>query len=321
MPTLSVYDRQRLAGILAAQHDVIARHQALRCGMTRRVIDHRLRQGGPWQKVLPGVYRAVTGALTPDQRAMAALLYAGPVAMITGPVAVRRHGLSCAGLNVIDVLVPEETRRKSSAFVQIQRTVRMPDSLWRTGPIRFAPLARAVADAARAMTRFSDVEALVCAAVQQGRCTLEELVNELDEGPTAGSRLLRRALAEVSDGVRSSAEADLKRIIDRSDLERPMYNAKLFAPDGTFLGCPDAWFKRAGVAAEADSREYHLNAEGYDETVSRHNRMEKAGIHVLHWLPSTIKTSPQTVLADLREALRSGRQRPPLPIMALPPDA
>jgi hypothetical protein len=112
--------------------------------------------------MLPGVYLTVTGAPTPEQRDMAALLYAGPRSVITGAVAVRRHHLTCAGLNMIDVLVPAETRRTSTGFVQIHRTTRMPDNVHQTGAIRFAPPHRAVADAARKMMCFSDVQAVVC---------------------------------------------------------------------------------------------------------------------------------------------------------------
>jgi hypothetical protein len=321
MPTLSGYDRGQLARIARGQFDVVARSQALECGMTRGTIEYRLRPDGPWRQILPGVYLTVTGAASQEQRETAALLYAGPQSVITGAVAVRRHNLRCAGLNLLDVLVPAGNHRKSTGYVQIQRTTRMPANLYTTGPIRFTSLARAVADAARGMTRFSDVQALVCEAVQRGRCTLEELVGELNEGPTPGRRWYRMALAELSDGIRSAAEADLKRLIDRSDLEKPVYNADLYTLDGIFLGRPDAWFGRAGVAGEVDSREYHIRARDYAETTMRHNRMEAAGIHMLHWLPSTIKADPGTVIADLRDAIAVGHNCPPLPIKAIAPNA
>src|SRR3984957_6039014 len=135
-----------------------------------------------------------------------------------------------------------------------------PDAadLYTTGPIRFTSVARAVADAARGMARFIDVQALVSEAVQRGSCTLEQLAAELREGPAAGRRWYRMAVRGVGAGIRAVAQAQVKYLLDRSDLERPMYNADLFTPDGVFLGRPDAWFGRAGVAGEVDSREYHL---------------------------------------------------------------
>ncbi len=73
------------------------------------------------------------------------------------------------------------------------------------------------------------MRAVVGEAVQNGRCDLASLISELNEGPSTGSRALRIALGEVGDGIRSAAEADLKTLINRSDLERPMYNASLYA--------------------------------------------------------------------------------------------
>jgi hypothetical protein len=249
---------------------------------------------------------------------MAALLHAGQEAVITGAAAVRRHRLRCAGLNEIDVLVPLDVRVQSTHFVHVMHTSRMPSSVFRTGLIRFAPVERAVADAARGMVRLSDVRALVAEAVQHGHCHLPALVHELTEGPSAGSRYLRGALGEIAAGVRSAAEADLKELIDKSGLEQPIYNARLYAADGTFLCVADAWWQRAGVAAEVDSREYHLSPEDYERTTSRHNAMAAHGINMLHFVPSAIKRDPATILSHLRGSIDRGNARPPLRIHVLP---
>jgi hypothetical protein len=318
MPTKSVYDRPRLDRIVREQFWVIGRSQALDCGLSRSAIDHLVRQDGPWRRLLPGIYATTTGDVTPDQRAMAALLHAGPRSVITGATAVRRHRLRCAGLNEVAVLVPVDVRRQSASFVRVVHTSRMPENSYSTGQIRFAPLPRAVADAARGMTRLSDVRAVVAEAVQHGHCSLEALISEMNEGPMAGSRFYRIALGEIGDGIRSAAEADLRELIDRSDLEKPMYNPWLYAVNGTFLGIPDAWWQRAGVAAEVDSRQYHLSPDDHERTTMRHNRMEANGISMLHFLPSTLRTKSPTVVRDLRGAIKAGNSKPPLPIVAIP---
>jgi hypothetical protein len=292
--------------------------QALECGFSPDRVKYLIRDGGPWQRVLPGVYATNTGTLTRDQRAMAALLHAGPRGVITGREAVERHNLRCAGLNEIDVLVPSGMRVLSKNFAHVTRTARMPDEIYRTGEIRFVGMARAVADAARGMSRLGDVRAVVAEAVQCGKCDVASLIKELNDGPTAGSALLRQALGEITVGIRSAAEADLKGIIDRSGLEKPMYNPELYAWDGTFIGIPDAWWERAGVAAEVDSLQYHMKADDYEDTVSRHNRMQREDINLLHFLPRTLKRDRGTVLADLRGAIARGSARRPLPIMAIP---
>jgi hypothetical protein len=323
MTTPSTPDVKRLARLLACQYNVISRDQALACGLTRSALRHKLRPGGPWRKILPGVYSTETGTVTPEQREMAALLHAGPGSVITGAAAVRRHHLACAGLNEIDVLVRVGVRRQSSGFARILHTARMPAGDCSTRNLRFAPLPRAVADAARGMKRFEDVQALVCEAVQRGRCEPEELLRELKNGPAAGSHLFREALAEITAGIRSAAEEDIKRIIEQSDVEKPVYNARLYLVDDdgfTFLGMPDAWWQRAGVAAEVDSLQYHLRAADYAATVARHNRMEAAGIHMLHVLPGDIRPQRPIILSNLKTAITEGLRRPALPIIAVPQD-
>ncbi len=60
--------------------------------MTPKALRYRLRPDGPWQAVLPGVYRDGRGALTEPQRAVAAFLYAGRAIAITGLAAMAWHG-------------------------------------------------------------------------------------------------------------------------------------------------------------------------------------------------------------------------------------
>jgi hypothetical protein len=319
MPKRFVYDVERLGQVLQAQHQVIARRQALRCGVPSNTLDRYTARGGRWQRLLPGVYLAVTGTPTQNQREMAALLYAGPQSLITGPAAVRRHHLRSPGPDVVDVLIPWSRKRQSVAFVRVHRTKRMPERLFVSSRIRIAKPARAVADAARLMTRFDDVRAVVCEAVQRRACTVSELIEELKAGAMPRSALLRDALDEVSDGVRSVAEGDCRILILRSDLPRPMFNARLFDADGVFIAMVDAWWDAAGVAGEVDSRAYHLSAEDQDRTSERHDRLTAHGILPLHFSPKRIKTDPDGVIRDLREAIEQGLRRPPLPITALPP--
>jgi hypothetical protein len=320
MPKRSAFDAERLHELLRAQHHVITRQQALECGLPTSTLDRYIAPGGRWQRLLPGVYLALTGAATQDQREMAALLYAGPRSLITGPAAMRHHRLSPPGPNLVDVLIPWTDRRQSAGFVRVRRTRQMPSRRYRVGMIRFAKAPRAVADTARGLTRFDDVRHVVCEAVQRRVCTVAELTEELAAGSPAGATLFRDALAEIGDGVRSVAEADCRILILDSDLPRPMFNAQLFDANGVFIAVADAWWGEAGVAADVDSYAYHLSAADQDRTNERHARMFARGILPLHFSPRRIKTDPDGVLADLRQAIERGSGRPRLPITALPAD-
>ena len=302
--------------LLWDQKDIVSRAQAL-SGMTEAALRHRLRPGGPWRIVLPGIYLATAGLPTVGQREMAALLYCGPGSAITGMAALDRRGIRVPQSGEIDVLVPASTRRQAVGFVRVHRTGRMPGQVWLSDGLRYAPTARSVADAVRGWTDQRAIRAVVAAAVQRGRCTVRDLADELAAGPKRGSGGFRAALAEVADGVRSVAEADLYALIRSARLPTPLYNPRLFVAE-SFLAQPDAWWPDAGVACEVDSREWHLSPDAWDRTMSRHARMSAHGIIVLHFTPRRIRAESAAVVSDLRQALDVGRSRPPLQIRTVP---
>jgi hypothetical protein len=285
--------------------------------MTDRVLLYRGRAGGPWQTVLPGVYLTHTGRPDDDQRELAALLFAGAGSVLTGPAALRRYGLSTDRRDTVDVLVPRATRRADAGFARLHRTARLPEMVCTAGAARFVLPPRAVADTARSMTDLSAVRAVVAEAVQRGRCRVDLLAEELATGPAQGSALLRRALAEVVGGIRSAAEGDLRDLIVWARLPRPVFNPRLIVA-GEFVAQPDCWWPESGVAAEADSRAWHLSPHDWEYTQARHARMSAHGIIVLHFAPSRIRTRRKEVAGVIREALDAGRGRPLPEIHALP---
>jgi hypothetical protein len=311
----------RISGLdelLDQQFSVISRSQLLGLGMSDHAMQYRVRRGGPWQTLLPGVYLGVSGAPNLPQKEMAALLYGGPGSLITGPVALLHAGLRCASdLETVDVLVPAERQRNSVGFARLYRTARMPDRITSSGPVRFAPVARAVADTSRQLRSLREVRAVVADAVQTDRCTLSQLAAEASSGPIRGSAMFRSVLAEVAEGVRSTAEGDLRDLIKVARLPMPLFNPSLHDASGAFIAKPDAWWPKAGVAAEADSREWHLSPADWDRTRKRHALMCAAGILPLHFSPRQIRREPAEVVGLIKEALERGLQRPPLLIRTI----
>ena len=312
-------ERGELGAIAVRQHHLVTRRQALDAGVTRSALQHRLGPEGPWQVILPGVYLTLTGTPTLDQRDMAALLYAGPDSMLSGQSALRRHALTSSRSSVVDVLTPVTVQRRSCEFVRMQRTSRLPERACSDGDIRFATVDRALGDAARMMTSPREVSALVASAVQRRRCTIALLAAELAAGPTRGSAVLRRALEEVSDGVRSVAEADFRRLIQRAGLPMPMFNARLYDGDD-LLAVVDAWWPEVGVAAEVDSREWHLSPEDWERTMRRHAELSARGFMVLHFSPKQLRQEPERVAATVRATLAAAaaRTRPADGVRTLP---
>jgi len=298
-----------LSWISERQHGAISRRQAELLGLSESALRHRIRNGGPWQRIYPGVYLAVTGEATADQLDMAALLYAGDDSLLTGVAALRRLGLRQSDRRLTDILIPAPRKHPDRGYLRIHRTTRMPDRFFVQGEIRFTMIPRALADAALFETSMREQRALVANVIQQRRCTPEMLAAELGASRLRNAAALRAIMAEVIEGAMSVAEADLMHLIKRSSLPTPLYNPRLYV-NGDFLAKPDAWWEDAGVVAEVDSRQWHLSPDAWEQTMRRHDRMGAAGITVLHFSPNQIRNDPGFVVRTIQGALGAGRPLP-----------
>jgi len=128
---------------------------AHRRGYNPNMIAHRLTTG-QWRRILPRTYLSVDTLTWPD-RLTAALTFAGPGALLSGAAALADEGLRAVGRpSAILVLVPVSTRLRSTAWVRIRPTQRLPERALLPGPAR-APLSRAVADLALERRRLDEV--------------------------------------------------------------------------------------------------------------------------------------------------------------------
>jgi hypothetical protein len=271
--------------------------------MSTKALRYKIRPDDrPWQVVLPGVYRDGSGALTDRQRSVAAFLYAGRAIAITGSAAIAWHGAPVQRNEFVDVLVPLHYRRCDAGFVRLHRTSVELGAIYQDGAVVYAPLDRAIVDAARQLTDLPEIRELVASAVQRGKVMVAHIARELDAGPMPGSARLRLALAEVADGARSAAEADLRTLIIQSRLPIPLYNPSLYV-GGKFLAKPDAWWPAAGVAAEVDSKAWHLLPADYEQTLARHDRMIAQGIRVLHFAPRQLRVAKRDVVQQIKSPL------------------
>ena len=56
------------------------------------------------------------------------------------------------------------------------------------------------------------------------KCSIDQLRRELAAARPGGNPLLRTVLAEVTDGIRSTPEGDLRGLVKGSGLPQPLYN-------------------------------------------------------------------------------------------------
>jgi very-short-patch-repair endonuclease len=295
-----------LSRLLKRQFLVISRQQAQSFGIGMSTVQYRIRPGGPWQRIFPGVYLTVSGTPTTDQLDMAALLYAGRPSMITGAAALRRYRIGAQPTGgAVDVLVSAANKVASRSYVRIHRTSRLPPTSFVEGEIDIVPPPRAVIDAALALASVSDLRALLADATLRRVCSVTQLERELGTSRLRNSTQVRAVLREVKTGTQSAPEGGLRDLIKRTDLPQPLYNARLYVGD-KLIGRPDAWWPEAGLAVEVDSMTWHWPVDLWEQTMDRQSRLGAAGIRVLHFSPAQIRSEPGRVIALIKAAIENG---------------
>ncbi|MGV9264349.1 hypothetical protein ACWDRR_06775 [Kitasatospora sp. NPDC003701] len=307
----------------ADQQHIVTRAQLRRLGVPPGTIAHRLRPAGPWQQVLPRVICLQNGRLTAHQRLRAALAYAAPKGrparpgevLLTGDAVLASAGLPSAGhpadLAGVDVLIPGPRRVADRDFVRIHRARGpMPGGFERDDGLWSATVARALADLAPRESGQRRFRALCAEAVQRRHCDLGELLDQLLARP--GALAVPRVAQVVEDlaaGVRSVVEGEARELLRGAGLPEPLWNPVLFL-DGRFLAVPDAYWPRACVALEIDSRAWHLRPADHERSLARANRLTAAGLPVVRATPVQLRREPEPVLRELRTLLATGPHGP-----------
>lgn len=279
-------------------------------GVSQSTSYRRARADGPWTRLYPGVVLTAPGPPTVDDLVEAAFLVAGPSAMVTGLHALRLHGLQTVPNDVsVHVLIPHSQRLQGNRFIRFERTTRVPEAV-DIGRVRTAPLVRATADASRTWQTRRFTEELIVEATQQGlACRPERLREELDRGSRRGTGLPREILRDMNVDVRSVPELRASRLIRCSGLPQPQWNAPIHNANGSYIGCPDAWFDEVGLAVEIDSFQFHFAKDDYASTIRRNTRYATNGIMVVQILPGQLSKDPESVLADIKRAYDAAAQR------------
>ena len=322
MPPARTFDLQAVHDIANGQGGVVTFRQLTQAGVSQGTISRWTRTGGRWQRPLPAVYVLHRGTLTPDERIWAASAYAGSDGMFTGLLALHLHGLHNVrppgGDADLHLLIPYAQQTQSAAFVVLERTRRLPEPLIRGGH-RVAPVARAIFDAGRRTPNRQMTRAFTLEAIQRKLVTVEQVREEIKHGQRQWTAVLRDVVGEAEDGVLSVPEAELRTLVEGTNLPRPLWNPRLETPSGEFIAEPDGYLEEVGLAMEVDSRKYHFtDSDHYAKTWRRHARYAEHGITVLRIMPADIRKSPTSVLKTIHATVNTLRGRPLPTVVAIP---
>lgn len=268
------------------------------------------------QQVFPRVFVSHRGPLDAQDRTIAAYLWAGEGAVLTGRVALERHGLDVPSLGTCLFLVPSTHRSRRVAGVTTVRTTRpVPIAAFRDC-VPMTDVARALCDAAAHQQLIgNELRGATMSALQRRLTHPDRLRAELDERPRNGLQSVHEALNDFSAGAWSLPEAALARLIkDDPSLPECLLNKQLRTPDKVLIGVPDGYFEDGGVAIQVHSKTFHSghDDEGKDRwsaTVERDGTMVEHEVIVVPITPTSIERRPQQVLARIRRVVMANRGR------------
>lgn len=204
--------------LLEDQDGVLHMTQAIEAGMSPDHVRNQARSGR-WQRIQRGVYATFTGK--PPRRAelWAALLRAGPGAVLSHQTAAELYGLLDSRSPAIHVTVPHETnptRRAKIPGVVIHRS----RSVSRARHPALAPprtrVEETVLDLVECSKSFDEAYDWICRAIGGRRTTAKRLRAALDARPRfRWRRDIELALGDADKGVLSLLELRYVRGVER----------------------------------------------------------------------------------------------------------
>jgi very-short-patch-repair endonuclease len=283
------------------QAGIIARRQAMSAGLPPDVIDGLVRTGR-WQRLDYGVYAAFTGEPGREARWWAALLRAGPEAVLSHWTAAVLCDIIGEYYGPVHVTVPRASKPRRIPGVVVHRMSRTRAD---RHPVLLPPrttVEATVLDLAAAARSAEDAFGWVFRATGQRLTTGALLRAALATRPAMRWRgELIQSLGEVGEGVQSSLEYRYVRDVERAHgLPRAARQVRVIR-DGTprYL---DNFYELAQVGVELDGRTAHPRGERFRD-FRRDNAGAADGILTLRYGWSDVTASPCQVAAQVAAVL------------------
>jgi Transcriptional regulator, AbiEi antitoxin len=307
------------------QHGVVSRSQALKAGLSPGMIKFRVKSGR-WQQLHLGVYATFTGSPGRCSWLWAAVLWAGPGAVLSHQTAAELQGLADKPANPVHVTIPHGRHIVTIEGVRLHRSTRIVEAVrTRDYPPR-TTVEETVLDLTQAANSFDDVCGWVTRAVAR------ELTDEarLRAAMTRRGRLRWRddlgdILEAAVTGDHSVLEYRYHRDVERAHgLPEPGRQTPFTAKDGR-RGRRDRVYQDYGVVVELDGRLAHPEENRWKDK-ARDNAAAAAGQQSLRYDWAAVAQRPCATAAEVIGVLREhgwqGRPKPcspGCPVQQAPP--
>ena len=291
-----------LRDVVLSQDGVVTRRQALAAGLSKDAVRARL-ESGHWQRVKPGIYAVFTGELPRRAALWAAILQAGPDAMLSHQTAAEIDGLTSRPTSAIHLTIPGQRHTYPSPGLVLHRSRRAAAA---RHPTRTPPRTRieeTVLDLATSARSFDEAFGWLAQACG-GHFTTPARLREAmaDRGKMRWRPEIAVALDDVADGAHSGLEFRYLRDVERAHgLPRGSRQARtLRGGRGEYR---DILYEQYRVVVETDGRAAHPSAVRWMDA-ARDNAAAARGLVTLRYSWSDTVSRPCEVAAEVAAVLR-----------------
>jgi hypothetical protein len=293
----------QLRAIAETQCGVLSCAQILAGGLTRGSLISRLRRAS-WQRMHPGVYATFSGEPNRLATLWAAILYAGPGAMLSHQTAAELWKLTDGPSSAIHLTVPGNRRVRRRAGMAIHLSSRATSAVHPVRTPARTRLEETVIDLWETARDLDNAVGWVTTALGRRLTTQDRLRAAME----ARSRVRRRKeLAELltpgGAGIHSVLEY---RYVHNVERPHGLVGARRQARargNGRNV-YRDQLYADYGLAIELDGRAAHPGDTRWQD-IHRDNAAAAAGITTLRYGWLEVTTTPCQVAAEIAEVLRA----------------
>jgi very-short-patch-repair endonuclease len=286
-----------IAQLAARQHGVVSRAQLLDLGLGYRAIDERIARG-LLHPVHRGVFLVGHSVRTADATWTAAVLAAGPDAVLSYRSAAAIWGIRGSSSPTIDVSLPRKLRRPG---VRAHRIVLAPDEVTVERGLPVTAPARTLFDLAAVVSpeqlehAFNEVEYRQLASPTSLVALLARYPRR--NGTAAIRRVLENHRKNGQTVTRSILERRFLRLIDAYGLPRPKINRL------TEEGELDATLPEHRLVVEVDGWAAHGTRKAFEHDRARDRALLVAGWRVVRLTWRQLEEDGDTIARQLRALL------------------
>jgi hypothetical protein len=248
--------------LLAAQGNAIARRQSGNSGIDPRAMRSRV-DSGRWQRLHRGVYAAFSGEPARETMLWAALLRAGPDAVLSHQTAAERHGLIDEPSALISITVPASCHPAQEKIPGV--IIHRSNAVLRTRhPALLPPCTRVedtVLDLIQVARTFDDAYMWICRAIGRRRTTADRIRDAMAaRNKMRWRREITLALSDAEAGALSVLEYRYVHRVERPH-GLPVARRQARVRHGTSNRYLDNLYEGYSVCVELDGTAAHPEDE------------------------------------------------------------